>query len=64
MDKTVTFRLPREITNRAKRVMQKRGILKISDFVRQALVAELNRSEEPQFATAGPKAKQEQEAPK
>ena len=54
MDERVTFRLPKEISARAETIMHRRGILKLSDFVRQALVSQI-RTEESQtvnFATA------------
>lgn len=54
MDERVTFRLPKEITARAEMIMNRRGILKLSDFVRQALVSQI-RADELQtvnFATA------------
>jgi hypothetical protein len=54
MDERVTFRLPKEISARAETIMNRRGILKLSDFVRQALVSQI-RAEESQavnFATA------------
>jgi polyphosphate kinase len=64
MDERVTFRLPKEISARAETIMNRRGILKLSDFVRQALVSQI-RAEESQtvnFATTA--APQTQEAGK
>lgn len=54
MDERITFRLPKIITARAETIMSRRGILKFSDFVRQAIVSHI-RAEEAQagiFATA------------
>ena len=41
MDTKISFRLPSEITERARNLMRRKGIMKMSDFVRQALVSHL-----------------------
>jgi hypothetical protein len=67
MDSKVTFRLDGGLQERAKTLMRRKGIMKMSDFVRQALVSHMSREgvmlDEPaavSFATTAKPAKAEQ----
>jgi len=50
-----SFRIPLELKEKAESVMQRRGIIKLSDFIRQAIVAEIQATERrSEMATSRP----------
>lgn len=45
MDKKIAIRIPEEWMPAIEHAMQRRGVIKVSDFIRQAVTAELNEED-------------------
>jgi metal-responsive CopG/Arc/MetJ family transcriptional regulator len=53
-EKSVSVRLPRAMARAMEQVMRERGVLKASDFVRQAVQREIRREKESRMMQPAP----------